>query len=94
MYRLEKAVYGLKQAPRAWYDTLVDYLLHQGYRRGAIDNTLFIKESCLDIVLAQVYVDDIIFGSTNADLSKEFADVMAQKFEMSMMVELKFFLGL
>ena len=94
VYRLDKAVYGLKQAHRAWYDTLTEYLLHQGYRRGAIDNTLFIKESCPDIVHAQVYVDDIIFGSTNADLSKEFKNVMANKFEMSMMGELKFFLGL
>ena len=66
VYRLDKAVYGLKQAPRAWYDTLTEYLLHQGYRRGAIDNTIFIKESGPDIILAQVYVDDIIFGSTNA----------------------------
>ena len=94
VYPLDKAVYGLKQAPRAWYDTLTEYLLRQGYRRGAIDNTLFIKESGPDIILAQVYVDDIIFGSTDAGLSKEFADVMAQKLEMSMMGELKFFLGL
>ncbi|KAL4561871.1 hypothetical protein LXL04_034053 [Taraxacum kok-saghyz] len=94
VYRLDKAVYGLKQAARAWYDTLTKYLLHQGFRRGAIDNTLFIKESGPDIILAHVYVDDIIFGSTNAGLIKEFADVMAQKFEMSMMGELKFFLGL
>ena len=94
VYRLDKAVYGLKQAPRAWYDTLSSYLLSNGYKRGAIDNTLFIKTSGDHIILAQVYVDDIIFGSTDEAMSKEFADIMAQKFEMSMMGELTFFLGL
>ncbi|KAI3523650.1 hypothetical protein L1887_01930 [Cichorium endivia] len=94
VYRLDKAVYGLKQAPRAWYDTLATYLLGKGYHRGAIDNTLLIKRSGDDIILAQVYVDDIIFGSTNDKLTDEFANVMSSKFEMSMMGELSFFLGL
>ncbi|TLX69571.1 hypothetical protein E9993_22875, partial [Labilibacter sediminis] len=94
VYRLDKAVYGLKQAPRAWYDTLTAYLVENGYRRGAIDNTLFIKNQGTDIILAQIYVDDIIFGSTSEKLSKEFADIMAQKFEMSMMGKMSFFLGL
>ncbi|KAI3752823.1 hypothetical protein L2E82_24860 [Cichorium intybus] len=87
VYRLDKAVYGLKQAPRAWYDTLASYLLGKGYHRGAIDNTLFIKRSGDDIILAQFYVDDIIFGSTNDKLSDEFATVMSSKFEMSMMAK-------
>nr|KAJ0186480.1 hypothetical protein LSAT_V11C900458500 [Lactuca sativa] len=94
VYRLDKAVYGLKQAPRAWYETLTSYLLENGYRRGAIDNTLFIKNKGLDMVLVQIYVDDIIFGSPNETLSKEFAEIMSQRFEMSMMGKMTFFLGL
>ena len=94
VYRLDKAVYGLKQAPRAWYETLAAYLQEKGYKRGAIDKTLFIKWSGKSIILAQVYVDDIIFGSTCEKLSNEFAEVMASKFEMSLMGELNFFLGL
>nr|KAJ0186845.1 hypothetical protein LSAT_V11C900480300 [Lactuca sativa] len=94
VYRLDKAVYGLKQAPRAWYETLTSYLLENGYRRGAIDNTLFIKNQGSDMVLVQIYVDDIIFGSPNETLSKEFAEIMSQRFEMSMMGKMTFFLGL
>nr|KAJ0186081.1 hypothetical protein LSAT_V11C900483530 [Lactuca sativa] len=94
VYRLDKAVYGLKQAPRAWYETLTSYLLENGYRRGAIDNTLFIKNKGSDMVLVQIYVDDIIFGSQNETLSKEFAEIMSQRFEMSMMGKMTFFLGL
>nr|KAJ0190081.1 hypothetical protein LSAT_V11C800430260 [Lactuca sativa] len=94
VYRLDKAVYGLKQAPRAWYETLTSYLLENRYRRGAIDNTLFIKNKGSDMVLVQIYVDDIIFGSPNETLSKEFAEIMSQRFEMSMMGKMTFFLGL
>nr|KAJ0205508.1 hypothetical protein LSAT_V11C500231720 [Lactuca sativa] len=94
VYRLDKAVYGLKQAPRAWYETLTSYLLENGYRRGEIDNTLFIKNKGSDMVLVQIYVDDIIFGSPNETLSKEFAEIISQRFEMSMMGKMTFFLGL
>nr|KAJ0218253.1 hypothetical protein LSAT_V11C300155830 [Lactuca sativa] len=94
VYWLDKAVYGLKQAPRAWYETLTSYLVENGYRRGAIDNTLFIKNKGSDMVLVQIYVDDIIFGSPNETLSKEFAEIMSQRFEMSMMGKMTFFLGL
>nr|KAJ0211503.1 hypothetical protein LSAT_V11C400213080 [Lactuca sativa] len=94
VYRLDKVVYGLKQAPGAWYETLTSYLLENGYRRGAIDNTLFIKNKGSDMVLVQIYVDDIIFGSLNEKLSKEFAEIMSQRFEMSMMGKMTFFLGL
>lgn len=73
---------------------LTTYLLYNGYKRGVIDNTLFIKESRFDLILAQVYVYDIIFASTNEEMRKEFADVMLKKFEMSMIGELTFFLGL
>nr|KAJ0210184.1 hypothetical protein LSAT_V11C400173380 [Lactuca sativa] len=94
VYRLDKVVYGLKQAPKAWYETLTSYLLENGYRRGAINNTLFIKNKGSDMVLVQIYVDDIIFGSPNEKLSKEFAEIMSQRFEMSMMGKMTFFLGL
>ncbi|KAL4573803.1 hypothetical protein LXL04_020621 [Taraxacum kok-saghyz] len=76
VYRLDKAVYGLKQAPRAWYDTLASYLLSNGYSRGAIDKMLFTKKSNSHLILVQIYVDDIIFGSTNEHLSQEFADII------------------
>ena len=64
VYRLDKALYGLHQAPRAWYDTLSTYLLENDFKRGTIDKTLFIKRVKKDILLVQIYVDDIIFGST------------------------------
>ena len=64
VYKVVKALYGLHQAPRAWYARLSSFLLKHGYRRGAIDKTLFLKKNSTDIILVQVYVDDIIFGST------------------------------
>ncbi|GJV44998.1 putative ribonuclease H-like domain-containing protein [Tanacetum coccineum] len=68
VYKVEKALYGLHQAPRAWYETLSTYLLDNGFQRGKIDKTLFIKRHKGDILLVQVYVDDIIFGSTKKEL--------------------------
>ncbi|GJQ94116.1 retrovirus-related pol polyprotein from transposon TNT 1-94 [Tanacetum coccineum] len=94
VYRLKKALYGLKQAPRAWYDKLSSFLIVHGFNKGIIDPTLFTRRHGGDILLVQVYVDDIIFGSTNPDFSKRFANLMKNNFEMSMMGELKFFLGL
>ncbi|KAK7275147.1 hypothetical protein RIF29_16256 [Crotalaria pallida] len=94
VYKLKKALYGLKQAPRAWYDRLSSFLLEQGFERGKVDATLFIYKSKKDILLVQVYVDDIIFGATNMSLCKKFSDLMKGEFEMSMMGELTFFLGL
>nr|GEU82616.1 retrotransposon protein, putative, unclassified [Tanacetum cinerariifolium] len=94
VYRLKKALYGLKQAPRAWYDELSNFLVSKGFSKGSIDPTLFITKHGGDILLVQVYVDDIIFGSTNPKLSKQFEKLMHNKFEMSMMGELKFFLGI
>ncbi|GJU66118.1 retrovirus-related pol polyprotein from transposon TNT 1-94 [Tanacetum coccineum] len=94
VYRLKKALYGLKQAPRAWYDKLSSFLIEHGFNKGIIDPTLFTRRHGGDILLVQVYVDDIIFGSTNPDFSKRFANLMKNNFEMSMMGELKFFLGL
>ena len=94
VYKLDKALYGLKQAPRAWYETLSKFLLGKGFTKGHIDNTLFIKKYGQDTLLIQIYVDDIIFGSSNESLCKEFGQIMQEKFEMSMIGELTFFLGL
>ncbi|GJV07531.1 putative ribonuclease H-like domain-containing protein [Tanacetum coccineum] len=94
VYKVEKALYGLHQAPRAWYETLSTYLLENGFRRGTIDKTLFIKKDKGDILLVQVYVDDIIFGSTKKSLCVEFEQMMHKRFQMSSMGELTFFLGL
>ncbi|GJT23990.1 putative ribonuclease H-like domain-containing protein [Tanacetum coccineum] len=94
VYKVVKALYGLHQAPRAWYATLSTFLLKNGYRRGTIYKTLFIKKDSKDIILVQVYVDDIIFGSTKKAWCDEFEDLMQSEFEMSSMGELTFFLGL
>ncbi|GJT10890.1 putative ribonuclease H-like domain-containing protein [Tanacetum coccineum] len=94
VYKVVKALYGLHQAPRAWYATLSTFLLKNGYRRGTIDKTLFIKKDKHDIILVQVYVDDIIFGSTKKSWCDEFEALMKSKFQMSSMGELTFFLGL
>ncbi|GJY81013.1 putative ribonuclease H-like domain-containing protein [Tanacetum coccineum] len=94
VYKVEKALYGLHQAPRAWYETLSTYLLNNGFHRGQIDKTSFIKRHKDDILLLQVYVDDIIFGSTKKELSNEFEKLMHDKFQMSSMGELTFLLGL
>nr|GEY47427.1 putative ribonuclease H-like domain-containing protein [Tanacetum cinerariifolium] len=94
VYRVVKALYGLHQAPRAWYARLSTYLLKHHYRRGTIDKTLFLKKDSRHIILVQVYVDDIIFGSTNKAWCDEFEVLMKGEFEMSAMGELTFFLGL
>ena len=85
VYKLKKALYGLKQAPRAWYERLRSYLLQSGFEIGKVDTTLFIKRNDQDIQLVQIYVDDIIFGSTNNIMNKEFSDIMTKEFEMSHM---------
>ncbi|GJV71647.1 putative ribonuclease H-like domain-containing protein [Tanacetum coccineum] len=94
VYKVEKALYGLHQAPKAWYETLSTYLLDNGFQRGKIDKTLFIRRDKGDILLVQVYVDDIIFGSTKKSLCTEFEKMMHKKFQMRSMGELTFFLGL
>ncbi|KAI3718574.1 hypothetical protein L6452_19451 [Arctium lappa] len=94
VYKLKKSLYGLHQAPRAWYDTLSSYLLENGFERGVIDKTLFIKRKKKDILLVQIYVDDIIFGSTRVIMCKKFEELMHQRFKMSSIGELTFFLGL
>ncbi|GKE11282.1 putative ribonuclease H-like domain-containing protein, partial [Tanacetum coccineum] len=94
VYKVVKALYGLHQAPRAWYDTLANYLLSNGFQRRKIDQTLFIKRQKGHILLVQIYVDDIIFGSTKKELCDEFEKLIKDKFQMSSMGELTFFLRL
>ena len=94
VFKLEKALYGLKQAPRAWYDTLSKYLLKEKFVRGKIDQTLFIRKKVGHTILAQIYVDDIIFGSTNPNLCTRFGKRMEKEYHMSLMGELTYFLGL
>ena len=91
---MNKALYGLHQAPRQWYEELSTYLLSKGFKRGLVDCTLFTKRTGDDLLLVQIYVDDIIFGSTNELLCREFEKVMQEKFEMSAMGEMQFFLSL
>jgi hypothetical protein len=93
VYKLHKALYGLRQAPRAWYECFKDFLLKNGFEIGKADSTLFIQRNGKDIFICQIYVDDIIFGSTNDKFCEEFCRIMTKRFEMSMMGELKFFLG-
>ncbi|KAI4326507.1 hypothetical protein MLD38_031816 [Melastoma candidum] len=76
VYKLDKALYGLKQAPRAWYERLSQFLIEKGYRKGNVDTTLFLKENGTELLVVQIYVDDIIFGSTNNTLCNEFTEVM------------------
>ncbi|GJT89598.1 putative ribonuclease H-like domain-containing protein [Tanacetum coccineum] len=92
VYKVVKALYGLHQALRAWYETLAKYLLDNGFHKGKIDQTLFIKKQKGDILLVQVYVDDIIFVFTKKELCIEFEKLMHDKFQMSLMGELTFFL--
>jgi hypothetical protein len=93
VYMLSKTLYGLKQAPRAWYECLRDFLITNGFKVEKANPTLFTKTIDKDLFISQIYVDDIIFGSTNKSSCEEFSRIMIQKFEMSMMGELKYFLG-
>jgi len=93
VFELKKALYGLKQASRTWYERLSKFLLEKDFSRGKVDTTIFIKRKLNDI-LVQIYVDDIIFGSTNDTLCKEFSQDIQSEFEMPMMGELNFFHGL
>ena len=94
VFKLDKALYGLNQAPKAWYERLSTFLISNGFVKGKIDTTSFTKHIDGDILIVQIYVDDIIFGSTNEKLCKEFESYMQNEFEMSMMGELNYFLGL
>ena len=93
VYNLSKALYGLKQVPRAWYECFRDFLIANAFKVGKANPTLFTKTCNGDLFVCQIYVDGIIFGSTNQKSCEEFSRVMTQKFEMSMMGELNYFLG-
>ncbi|GKE36970.1 retrovirus-related pol polyprotein from transposon TNT 1-94 [Tanacetum coccineum] len=94
VYKLKKALYGLKQAPRAWYDMLSSFFISQHFSKGAADPTLFTRKARNDLLLVQIYVNDIIFASTSTALCNEFANQMTIKFKMPMMGQMSFFLGL
>ncbi|GJR12877.1 retrovirus-related pol polyprotein from transposon TNT 1-94 [Tanacetum coccineum] len=94
VYRLKKALYGLKQAPRAWYDTLSQFLLDNNFSKGAVDLTLFTWKTGKHILLVQIYVDDIIFASTDPKACDIFSNEMSSEFQMPMMGQMSFFLGL
>jgi hypothetical protein len=93
VYKLSKELYGLKQAPRAWYECLRDFLITNGFKVGKAEPTLFTKTIAKDLFICQIYVDDILFGSTNKSTCEEFSRIMIHKSEMSTMGELKYFLG-
>ncbi|GKF24672.1 retrovirus-related pol polyprotein from transposon TNT 1-94 [Tanacetum coccineum] len=94
VYKLKKALYRLKQAPRAWYDMLYSFLISQDFSKGLVDPTLFIRRDGKELLLVQIYVDDIIFAASTLELCDLFAKIMCSKFKMSMMGKIAFFLGL
>ena len=93
VYKLQKALYGLKQAPRAWYERLGKFLLENGFTRGHIDKIFFTKTKENDLIIIQIYVDDILFGATNNNRCEEFSLLICKEFEMSMTVNYHFFLA-
>ncbi|GKF77011.1 retrovirus-related pol polyprotein from transposon TNT 1-94 [Tanacetum coccineum] len=91
VYKLKKALYGLKQAPHAWYDMLSSFLISQDFSKGSVDPTLFIRREDKELLLVQIYVDDIIFVASTPKLCDLFAKIMCLKFKMSMMGKISFF---
>nr|GEU56325.1 hypothetical protein [Tanacetum cinerariifolium] len=94
IYKLKMDLYGLKQALRAWYDMLSSFHISQQFSKGAVDPTLFTRHAGNDLLLVQIYVEDIIFESTNIAMCDKFANQMTNKFKMSMNGQMSFFLGL
>jgi hypothetical protein len=94
VYKLRKALYGLKQAPRAWYGRLRGFLFKGGFEMGKVDQTLFLLTQGRDILIVRLYVDDIVFGGSSNSLVARFAEDMSMEFEMWMMGELQFLIGL
>ncbi|GJU76855.1 retrovirus-related pol polyprotein from transposon TNT 1-94 [Tanacetum coccineum] len=94
VYKLKKSLYGLKQAPRAWYDILSSFLISQDFSKGSVDPTLFFCREGKELLLVQVYVDDIIFAASTHELCELFAKIMFSKFKILMMGKILFFLGL
>ncbi|GJX46286.1 retrovirus-related pol polyprotein from transposon TNT 1-94 [Tanacetum coccineum] len=94
VYKLKKALYGLKQAPKAWYDILKAFLIKHDYTMRMVDNTIFTIKKDPNLIIVQIYIDDIILGLTCQEMCDDFAKIMHDEFEMSMMEELNFLLGL
>nr|GEW31726.1 retrovirus-related Pol polyprotein from transposon TNT 1-94 [Tanacetum cinerariifolium] len=94
VYKFNKALYGLKQALRAWYDMLSSFLISQDFSKGLVDLTLFIRRNGNDLLLVQIYVNDIIFVASTPELCDLFANITCSKFKMPMMGKISFFLGL
>ncbi|GJY82770.1 retrovirus-related pol polyprotein from transposon TNT 1-94 [Tanacetum coccineum] len=94
VYKLKKVVYRLKQASHTWYDLFLKFLLSQEFSKGTVDPTFFIRRQGKNILLVQIYVDDIIFASTTPKLCDQFSKIMCSKFKMSMMGKISFFLEL
>jgi len=90
IFKLDKVLYGLKQAPRDWYERLLNFLLENGFKRGKVDNTLFLKSKGEHLLIVQVYIDDIMSRATHNNLCDEFSKMMRSQFEISMMGELIF----
>ena len=94
MCRLKKALFGLKQAPRAWYYRMDKYFKKKGFNKGGVDNNLYIKAGENELLIVVLYVDYIMFSSNKDELVKGFSEEMKSEFEMSMIGELTFYLGL
>jgi len=94
VYKLKKALYGLKQAPMAWYERLIEFLVNQGYRKGGSDKILFLKDDNRRLMMTHIYVDDIVFDGMSNEMVQHFFQQMQSKFEMSLVGELAYFLGL
>ena len=92
MYKLDKILYGLKQAPRALYERLSTFLISNDFVKDKVDTILFTKHVNSDILIVQIYIYDVIFGSTNEMLCMGFDSCLKKEFEMSMMGELNYFL--
>ena len=93
MFKFSKVLYGLKQVPKVWYERLSGFLVENGFKIDIVDTTLFTKQSSNALLIVQIYVNDIIFGATNEWLCKNFFTIIQNEFDMSMMGELNFFLG-
>lgn len=93
VFKLQKALYGLKQAPRAWYERLTKFLINHRYRNGGIDTNLFAKEKDGKLMIAQIYVNDILLGGMSDEMVQHFVKQMQFEFEMSLVAELTYFLG-
>lgn len=94
VYELKKALHGLKQAPKFWYDRLIEFMINNGYNRGGTYKTLFVKNDGGKLMIAQIYVDDIIFSGMSDKMVEHFVQQMQYEFEMSLVGELTYFLGI